>query len=77
MIRGKLKVVLVVPRHSSKISTRFGHVQVKRDLGVVPSSFILDQLKLFFKKAATGRPAVTVPSTVDCAVDGTPDGRHP
>ena len=57
MIRGKLKVILilVVPRRSSKISTRFGHVQVERDLAL---QFFIDQLKLFFKTAATGRHAL-------------------
>ena len=63
MIRGKLKVILVVPRHSSKFCTRFGHVQVERDFGSTPCAFFFAQLKPFFKKGATRCPAL----------DSTPD----
>ena len=54
MILGKLKVILVVTRHSSKFCTRFGHVQVERDFGSAPCAFFFAQLKPFFKKGATG-----------------------
>ena len=76
MIRGKLKVILVVTRHSSKFCTRFGHVQVERDFGSAPCAFFFAQLKPFFKKGATGCHALDRTPAQDCnSQDGSYDGR--
>ena len=51
MIRGKLKVILVVQRHSSKFCTRFGHVQVGNvTLAACPALFFCSIKTLFQKR---------------------------